>query len=339
MDSLTQIVLGAATAEAVVGNKIGNKALLLGAIAGTIPDLDVLASPLLSTAAALEFHRSFSHSIAFAIVGGGIFAYLFWKIFNWKTIGFKALYWVFFLCFLTHILLDTCTTWGTQLLWPFSSYGYALYTIFVVDPFYTVPFLLCVLSILFIKKTNPWRRRINWFGIIWSTSYLILGFVMQHRAGAIFTKNAAAQGIQTEDMITKTTPGNIILWSCSIKTKTGFYSGFYSFFDKEDTIAFEFEPANTNLLDPFRYHREVQTLIRVSKGFYSVEKTNSGVLMNDVRFGKFNGWQGEDKGTYVFKYSIDSLEDGSLQIKENTYRETPDKAYAEAFFNRVLGKK
>ena len=41
MDSITQIVLGAACGEAVLGKKIGNKALLFGAIGGTIPDLDV----------------------------------------------------------------------------------------------------------------------------------------------------------------------------------------------------------------------------------------------------------------------------------------------------------
>ena len=37
MDSITQIVLGAACGEAVLGKKIGNKALLFGAIGGTIP--------------------------------------------------------------------------------------------------------------------------------------------------------------------------------------------------------------------------------------------------------------------------------------------------------------
>ena len=46
MDSLTQIILGAACGEAVLGKKIGNKALLFGAIGGTIPDLDVFVGNL-----------------------------------------------------------------------------------------------------------------------------------------------------------------------------------------------------------------------------------------------------------------------------------------------------
>ena len=47
MDSLTQIILGAACGEAVLGKKIGNRALLFGAIGGTIPDLDVFIGRLL----------------------------------------------------------------------------------------------------------------------------------------------------------------------------------------------------------------------------------------------------------------------------------------------------
>ncbi|MFM8916554.1 MAG: metal-dependent hydrolase, partial [Bacteroidota bacterium] len=35
MDSLTQIVLGAAVGEVLLGKKLGNKAMLLGAIGGT----------------------------------------------------------------------------------------------------------------------------------------------------------------------------------------------------------------------------------------------------------------------------------------------------------------
>ena len=41
MDSLTQIVLGAAVGEVMLGRKVGNRAILWGAVAGTIPDLDV----------------------------------------------------------------------------------------------------------------------------------------------------------------------------------------------------------------------------------------------------------------------------------------------------------
>ena len=68
MDSVTQFVLGAAVGEAVLGKKVGNRAMLWGGIAGTIPDLDVALGSFMSDINALAFHRGFSHSITFAIL-------------------------------------------------------------------------------------------------------------------------------------------------------------------------------------------------------------------------------------------------------------------------------
>lgn len=76
MDSLTQIVLGAAVGEVVLGKKIGNRAMLWGAVGGTIPDLDVLGGLFLSEIDNLAFHRGFSHSILFCIIGSFLFGWL-----------------------------------------------------------------------------------------------------------------------------------------------------------------------------------------------------------------------------------------------------------------------
>lgn len=68
MDSLTQIVLGAAVGEAVLGRKVGNRAMLWGAIGGTIPDLDVFANMTTDTMSALAYHRAFTHSLTFGFL-------------------------------------------------------------------------------------------------------------------------------------------------------------------------------------------------------------------------------------------------------------------------------
>lgn len=72
MDSLTQITLGAAVAEVVAGKKLGNRALVWGAIAGTIPDLDVVSNVFISEINALAYHRGFSHSFVFAFLAAWI---------------------------------------------------------------------------------------------------------------------------------------------------------------------------------------------------------------------------------------------------------------------------
>lgn len=69
MDSLSQIVLGAAVGEVLLGRRIGNRAMVWGAVAGTIPDMDVLGKYFLSELDNLAFHRGISHSLLFCVFG------------------------------------------------------------------------------------------------------------------------------------------------------------------------------------------------------------------------------------------------------------------------------
>lgn len=80
MDSLTQMLLGAAVGEAAIGKKVGNWAILWGAVAGTIPDLDVLAFHFTDNITALEIHRGFSHSLFFSVLFAPIFGFIISKI-------------------------------------------------------------------------------------------------------------------------------------------------------------------------------------------------------------------------------------------------------------------
>jgi inner membrane protein len=84
MDSLTQIVLGAAMGEAVLGKKIGNRAMVWGALGGTIPDLDVIGNLWMDEVDALAFHRGISHSFFFAIIAAFVMAFLTDRLYSWK---------------------------------------------------------------------------------------------------------------------------------------------------------------------------------------------------------------------------------------------------------------
>lgn len=82
MDSLTQITLGAAVGELVLGKKIGNRAILWGAVGGTIPDLDVLTGLFLDPLQELTAHRGFSHSIVFSIIGAFVFGWMIHRMYQ-----------------------------------------------------------------------------------------------------------------------------------------------------------------------------------------------------------------------------------------------------------------
>ena len=139
MDSLKQIVLGAACGEVALGRKIGNKAMLFGAFGGTIPDLDVMIGSLLFDFEIdqLAFHRGFMHSIVFACIASVIMGYLFYRLYNSgkrrDTTFLKDWVWLFFLSIFTHPILDSFTPYGTQLFVPFTDYRVAFNSIAVVE--------------------------------------------------------------------------------------------------------------------------------------------------------------------------------------------------------------
>ena len=161
MDSLTQIVLGASVAEAALGKKIGNKAIFLGAIAGTIPDLDIVMRFFVDDLTASVMHRGFSHSLIFPFIVAPILGVLAKKIYsNLEDVSQFDWNKMFFLALLTHPLLDAQTTWGTQLFWPFH-WRVAIENIFIIDPIYTLPFLIFLILTAFQDKLSRKKKVIQ----------------------------------------------------------------------------------------------------------------------------------------------------------------------------------
>ena len=68
MDSLTHIVLGACIGELFTDKQFGKKAMIWGALTQSIPDIDFIAGFWLSPTADLIAHRSFTHSVLFALL-------------------------------------------------------------------------------------------------------------------------------------------------------------------------------------------------------------------------------------------------------------------------------
>jgi inner membrane protein len=117
MDSLTQAVLGGAVGYAVLGNKVGRKAAIYGAILGTLPDLDVFL-PYAGEVEAFTYHRGFSHSLLVHLLISPLIVWLITICHRGATQYKKHWFWMIFLCLSTHDILDSFTVYGTQLLWP-----------------------------------------------------------------------------------------------------------------------------------------------------------------------------------------------------------------------------
>ncbi|MHC2991315.1 hydrolase [Pontibacter sp. HJ8] len=338
MDSLTQIVLGAAVGEAVAGKRLGNKALLWGAIAGTIPDLDVLANPWLDAVEQLSFHRSITHSFFFAVLISPLLGWLLRRLYRNEEATFRDWTLLFFLGFTTHAILDSFTTWGTQLFWPFSNYGVAFYNIFVVDPLYTVPFLCFVVAAAFYNRKSSKRRMLNYTGLAISTAYILFSFVAKAYANDAFEESLQHQHIGYTSYISKPTPLNTLFWAVTAESENGFYTGFYSLLDKDKQIRYNFEPRQEHLLEGYRGHPKLERLLKITKGYYVIEKAGKGIYIKDLRFGQFDGWQ-KGKGQYVFVYHVWRNDRGELEFKEINNRPQIDNNYLKAYLNRIMGNK
>lgn len=298
MDSLTQIVLGAAVGEVVLGKKIGNKAMLYGAIAGTIPDVDVFASYVTDTVTALSVHRGFTHSILFSILFSPVFGWLVSRYETYKN--YKNWSWLFFWSMVTHPILDAHTTWGTQLFWPFEI-RLAFQSIFVIDPLYTLPFLVLLILAMMQKRTSKKRRLYNIMGLVISSTYLVVTIFLKWIAFNQFENELKAQKIDYIDIDTRPSPLNTILWSANVETEDAYLLGNYSFFDTQP-IAFKSYPKNHKLLGKLAENQNVKRMISISKGWYTINKENETLYFNDLRFGLLS--INPKAENFVFKYKL-----------------------------------
>ena len=332
MDSLTQIVLGAAVGEAALGKKVGNKALLYGAIAGTIPDLDVFAGAFTDTITAIELHRGFSHSILFCILAAPILGWLVNKIERKSNLGWKPWAKLFFLGLITHPLLDGFTTWGTQLFWPFDI-RIALNSIFVIDPLYTLPFLICTVLVLFYKRDSEKRRRINRFGLTISTCYLISTVAIKSMAENQFKQALKEQNIKYSDLSSRPSPMNTVLWNANIDTEDAYLIADYSFFDTKP-IQFKSYPKQRALSKELEKFPNTQRMIQISQGWYIIEQKGGKWYFNDLRFGltpKKNG-----SSSFVFSYELEEI-DGEIFATEVPKTRADGQFLLENLWKRIKG--
>ncbi len=337
MDSLTQIVLGAAVGEASLGKKVGNKALLWGAIAGTIPDLDVFTKLFTDNiVTANEIHRGFSHSILFCLLTAPIFGWLLSKLYKKQEATWKDWSLLMFWGLFTHPILDAFTTWGTQLFWPLN-YKVSFKNIFVVDPLYTLPFLICVIAVLFYKRNNPKRKKINLIGIYISSAYMFITLLLKWYTYGIFTKSLKDQNIAYAEVQTKPSPLNAILWNANIETSDSYLIGSYSLFDKDKKINFIEFKKNHHLLNNLKNEPLVKRLIKLTENWYTLQIIEDKLFLNDLRFG-LRGSEKHSK-TFVFRYELTHNKDGKLIALQSDPNPKEAAPLLKELWLRILGNK
>lgn len=187
MDAITQGLLGAAAAQALLQRYVGPRAWLYGAIGGMAPDLDILIrsdDPLVG----LTYHRHFTHSLSFIPIGGPLSA-LPWIVRKVHRARWRQIVTATTVGYATHALLDAFTTYGTQLLWPMSDMRVAWNMVSIIDLLFSVP-----LAIGVVMTARRDRRRPVIIALAWCAAYMTWGGVQRSRAIAAATVMAQERG-------------------------------------------------------------------------------------------------------------------------------------------------
>jgi inner membrane protein len=318
MDSITHLALGAVIGEALAGKKLGRRAMLFGALAQSIPDIDFVAAFWLPMTDNLLAHRGFTHSILFGILVSLLLAFITqrwqaqYKLPLWQWVGF------FGIQIFVHLFLDTLNAYGVGLFEPFSQLRISFDTLYVADPFYSFWPGIALLMLLVVKRTSPARKYWIGVGLVVSSAYLFYSFYNKIIIDRDLKETLKSGKITYNRYFTTPTPLNSWLWYAVVENDSGFYISYRSVFDKRPQNDFHFFPRNDSLLRPYRSKKELQQLLTFSQGYYTAEYWSDTLVFNDLRFGQVVGWH-DPRERFAFHYFLQYPESNALVVQRGRF--------------------
>jgi inner membrane protein len=335
MDSITHIVLGATIGEALAGRRLGKKAMVLGAVAQSLPDIDFIASFWLDTSHDVVAHRGITHSFLFVGVMALLLAFAAGRVY--RKAGLSQGKWLLFfgLQLFVHVFLDAFNAYGTGWFEPFSHYRVSFNVLFVADPFYSVWLGISFVALLILRRDD--RRRKFWaaFGLMLSSLYLCYcisnKFTIEHRV----EKELRVRQFAVSRHFTTPTPLNSWLWYIVAEDSLGYHTGYVSVFDRQ-AVTWQFFPRNDSLLTPFRTQEDVRELLRFSQNYYTIERWNDTLLVfNDLRFGQMKGWE-DGRAHFVFHYFLEHPGDNAVIVQRGRFSGWNGRTFID-FVKRIRG--
>ncbi len=285
MDPLTQGLLGASFGQALYRRGLGRRALAWGALVGMAPDLDVVASPV-SPMAEWLWHRGPTHALWIGPVVGPAIGWLLWKrkggrLRDWVGLSVVALF--------THPLLDLFTTYGTQLLWPFSPRRFALDAIAIVDPAYSL--ILAAALVLGLRRSvgTTAARRAALAALALSSAYVALGLATNARAESLARNQLRAEGVGEARVAAYPTLFQLPFRRLVARKGDEVRVGWVSVLAPRPIAWERFEAAHGPLIETARNTKEARVLEWFAAGEVTarIETTAAGAVveLDDLRYG------------------------------------------------------
>ncbi|MEP4768492.1 MAG: metal-dependent hydrolase [Roseibium sp.] len=333
MDSLTQFVLGAAVSTACLGRKIGpRKAALLGGLLGTLPDLDVFI-PFDDPIDTFVYHRGWTHSIFVHALAAPLIGEALVRLIKGLRDCRWLVYITVYLCLATHAIIDAMTVYGTRIFWPLYADPVGVGSVFIIDPFYTLPLLAIVIWALFRKDWSGLLGRWTAAVLTITTGYMVLSYGIQRQVEAETRQVFEKAGIAPQQVYAIAAPFNILLWKVIGLEDQKYHNLYVSLLDGVDQPTIYSHERRPDLVACLQESAAFQKLDWFSDGFYKAEQINDNVIISDLRMGLTPG--------YAFRFIIG-------EVDGDTVREIPplrdprslsvDAADFTWLWTRLLGK-
>ncbi len=293
MDSVTQVLLGSAVAAGVAPKNYRKRAILTGAVLGTLPDLDVFVH-YANDVDNFTHHRGFSHSLLLLPIVALILLPVLRRFY--RSISWVRLYWLIMLPLVTHPLLDALTSYGTQLFYPFAVTPTFVASVFIIDPLYSLWLLAGVALYLFSSR---WRW-VNIAGLVISTLYLGLGIGMQSLAKAELAK--AYRQTTAEQWFVGALTASPLCWHGVYKDENSYIETAFNVLNPGDMAARQY-----SILPSSAYPKSA-ALARLQwfNPNTVLRRRGQQLISSDLRMGEF--------GIYPFEFIIMPEQDSGRQL-------------------------
>lgn len=331
--------MGMAIGELTLGKKVGKKALLWGALAANIPDIDGIFQYLFSPASSTLFHRGISHSLLLLALLSPLIALGINHLYKSNRQSWKGWFRLVFFAWTSHLCLDVFNTYGTGLLEPFCHVRIAYDAIGISDLFFIVPLIATALISLISRKTSKVPQIAS--AVALSLSFLYMGFTIGNKQNIEhFAENELhRQGVSYTRILTSPLPITNFAWMIVAEDENGFWKGTYSM-TTEDVIRFDYTPKNYELALEIEDIKDFKTLQRFSKGYYVLRKDiNDNIILSDLRFGSLSS-NGITQGTLGggLNFTMQTTPDGKLEIERSHPKRNVTPVNVKHYIKRILKK-
>jgi len=335
MDSLTHVVLGACISEAMLGRKLGKKAMLLGAVAQSLPDIDFIAALWMGPAQNLLAHRGITHSILFAIIITALSAFLLKRFYRSRDITTSKWAWLIGLNIFVHIFIDAFNAYGVGWFEPFSQYRVSFNSMFVADPLFSIWPGIAFVALLFLSAGK--KSRIKWarLGLILPSFYLLMGMINKLIVERDIKKIAAKENISYKRFFSTPTPFNNLLWYVVMENDSGYNVIYRSVFDSRQELTYNYFPRKDYLLQKETNNNDLKYLEKFSQGYYTAEQWNDTLVFNILRFGQETGWANPE-AHFAFHYYLNDKADNKYVLQRGRFAGW-DWNVARSLISRIKG--